>query len=81
MYDRTLKPPPEPTATGLKYRIESLVGITGMKMAKYRVSWIESILSPLRVVWRPHLISILLFEGVVFVVSLVRARVRTSSRS
>ncbi|KAK0192753.1 major facilitator superfamily domain-containing protein [Armillaria mellea] len=66
MYDRTVKPVPEPPATGLRYRIETLVGITGIKMAKYRVSWTESILSPINVVWRPHLLGALLFEGVLF---------------
>ncbi|KAK0452396.1 major facilitator superfamily domain-containing protein [Armillaria borealis] len=66
MYDRTVKPVPEPHTTGLRYRIETLVGITGIKMAKYRVSWTESILSPINVVWRPHLLGILLFEGILF---------------
>ncbi|KAK0458782.1 major facilitator superfamily domain-containing protein [Desarmillaria tabescens] len=66
MYDRTVKPVPEPPVTGLRYRIETLVGITGFKMAKYRVSWAESILSPINVLWRPHLLGALLFEGVLF---------------
>ncbi|KAF9026145.1 MFS general substrate transporter [Hymenopellis radicata] len=66
MYDRTVKPIPEAQTTGLRYRIESLVGITGVKMAKYRISWTESIISPLNVVWRPHLLAILIFEGVLF---------------
>ncbi|KAK0220214.1 major facilitator superfamily domain-containing protein [Armillaria fumosa] len=65
MYDRNVKPIPEPP-TGLRYRIETLVGITGIKMAKYRISWTESILSPINVVWRPHLLGALLFEGVLF---------------
>lgn len=62
MYDRTIKPIPQRPSTGLRYRIETLVGITGIKMAKYRTSWYETILSPLNVVWRPHLLGILLFE-------------------
>ncbi|PBK67375.1 MFS general substrate transporter, partial [Armillaria solidipes] len=66
MYDRTVKPIPEPHTTGLRYRIETLVGITGVKMAKYRISWTESILSPINVVWRPHLLGILFFEGILF---------------
>ncbi len=66
MYDRTVKPIPEPHTTGFRYRIETLVGITGTKMARYRVSWTESILSPINVVWRPHLLGILLFEGILF---------------
>ncbi|OBZ77237.1 hypothetical protein A0H81_02049 [Grifola frondosa] len=35
-------------------------------MAKYRASWRESILAPLNVVWRPHLLGILLFEAMLF---------------
>jgi hypothetical protein len=62
IYDRTLKPIPEPTTTGLRYRIETLIGITGSKMQKYRISWTESILAPLRLVWRPHLLMLLIFE-------------------
>ncbi|KAH0580132.1 hypothetical protein H2248_002938 [Termitomyces sp. 'cryptogamus'] len=62
MYDRTVKPIPEHPTRGLRYRIETLIGITGVKMAKYRPSWKESILSPLNVVWRPHLMMILWFE-------------------
>jgi hypothetical protein len=62
MYDRTLKPIPEPTSTGLRYRIETLFGKTGIEMAKYRSSWREVILSPFEVVWRPHLLSALVFE-------------------
>ncbi|KNZ81415.1 hypothetical protein J132_00654 [Termitomyces sp. J132] len=62
LYDRTLKPvPPRPT-DGLRYRVETLLGITGVKMAKYRATWIGAIVSPIRVVWRPHVLSILIFE-------------------
>ncbi|KAF8198617.1 MFS general substrate transporter [Pholiota molesta] len=66
MYDRTVKPIPEPTTTGLRYRIETLIGITGVKMQKYRMSWTQAILAPLNLVWRPHLILILVFEAMVF---------------
>ncbi|KAG6915345.1 hypothetical protein DXG01_012019 [Tephrocybe rancida] len=66
MYDRTLKPVPERPTSGLRYRVETLVGITGMKMAKYRTSWTAATTSTFRVIWRPHVISILLFEGVIF---------------
>lgn len=63
MYDRTISPIPEPAAQGgFRYRFESLVGISGYKMAKYRVSWQDAILSPFKVVWRPHLLIILIFE-------------------
>ncbi|KAJ6536166.1 MFS general substrate transporter [Mycena capillaripes] len=62
MYDRGLKPIPEPPTTGLRYRVETLLGLTGVKMAKYRDSWYKAITSPLRIVWRPQLIGILFFE-------------------
>ncbi|KAG6860202.1 hypothetical protein C0995_014436 [Termitomyces sp. Mi166 len=66
IYDRTVKPIPEPPTRGLHYRIETLIGITGVKMAKYRPSWKESILSPFNVIWRPHLMMILWFEAMLF---------------
>ncbi|KAK0192754.1 major facilitator superfamily domain-containing protein [Armillaria mellea] len=66
MYDRTVKPIPEPATSGFRYKIETLLGVTGIKMARYRVSWTESILSPINVVWRPQLLGILLFEGTLF---------------
>lgn len=66
MYDRTVKPIPEPETTGLRYRIETLLGMTGWKMQKYRVSWAESIWTPFNLVWRPHLLMVLLFEAMIF---------------
>jgi len=66
MYDRTVKPiPPRPT-TGRRYRIETLVGITGVKMAKYRTPWTKAIFDPLNIVWRPHLLALLIYEGIFF---------------
>lgn len=62
MYDRTVRPIPEAEMTGFRHRIETLIGMTGWKMAKYRMSWKNAILSPLDVVWRPHLMMALLFE-------------------
>ncbi|PFH48084.1 hypothetical protein AMATHDRAFT_6124 [Amanita thiersii Skay4041] len=66
MYDRTVRPIPEPPTGGLRVRIESLIGITGYKMAKYRLSWKQAIWSPFDVVWRPHIIGLLVFEGIFF---------------
>ncbi|TRM62260.1 major facilitator superfamily domain-containing protein [Schizophyllum amplum] len=66
MYDRTVKPvPPRPT-TGLRYRVESLLGATGVKMAKYRDSWKTVTWAPLNVMWRPHLLPLMIFEGALF---------------
>ncbi|KAK0213373.1 hypothetical protein DFS33DRAFT_1248381 [Desarmillaria ectypa] len=56
MYDRTVKPVPEPTATALRYRIETLVSVNGVKMAKHQ--------NLLRLY--PQLSGVLLFEGVLF---------------
>ncbi|KAI0693401.1 hypothetical protein BC835DRAFT_1415921 [Cytidiella melzeri] len=65
MYNRRLsdpKPIPRPAST-LRYRVENLVGITGARMAKYRSSWMEVISVWFKLVWCPHLFSILLFEA------------------
>jgi hypothetical protein len=62
MYDRSIKPIPEPLATGLRYRIETLIGITGVKMAKYRTPLMRGLLSLVDVLWRPHVLGILIFE-------------------
>ncbi|KAI0040199.1 MFS general substrate transporter [Auriscalpium vulgare] len=66
MYDRTHKPIPSRPTNGLRYRIETLLGLTGLKMAKYRSSWTASIMAPLSIVWRPHLLGILIFEALLF---------------
>ncbi|OBZ77951.1 hypothetical protein A0H81_02079, partial [Grifola frondosa] len=68
MFDRTLSNPmpiPRPPS-GLRYRIELLVGITGLRMAKYRIGWRESIFACINVIWRPHLLGALIFEGMLF---------------
>ena len=63
MYDRHL-PNPKPLLkqNKLRGRLNDLIGITGYRMARYRQSWKEVVFAPLNVVWRPHLLSILLFE-------------------
>ncbi|KAJ7336903.1 MFS general substrate transporter [Mycena albidolilacea] len=63
MYDRGVKPIPEPPTTGLRYRVETLLGFTGLKMTKYRDTWYQAITSPIRIVWRPQLLGILVFEA------------------
>ena len=66
MYDRHLESQPLSRSPTLQYRLESLFGITGARMAKYRQSWRNIILAPLNIVWRPHLLAILIFEAMVF---------------
>ena len=62
MYDRTIKPIPEPMTTGLWYRVETLIGVTGGKMAKYRTPLLHGLLSQVNVLWRPHVLGTLIFE-------------------
>jgi len=38
IYDHTVRPIPGPTTTGLRYRIETLIGVTG---SKYHISCIN----------------------------------------
>jgi len=62
MYDRGVKNLPPRPADGLRLRIETLVGVTGSRLAKYRATWVEAISAPFKLFWRPHLLSILVFE-------------------
>ncbi|EIN09141.1 MFS general substrate transporter [Punctularia strigosozonata HHB-11173 SS5] len=67
MYDRTVKPnPPSPRKPGLRYHLRTLVGLTGLSMAKYRSSWKEVIFAAISIVWRPHLLGVLVFEAMLF---------------
>lgn len=66
MYDRGVRGLPPPPSGRLRYRIETLVGITGNRMAKYRATWQEAITAPFKLLWRPHLLGILIFEGFLF---------------
>lgn len=64
LYDRKLpnpRPIPRPTSTVL-YRLQTLVGITGARMAKYRAGWQEVAFVWFKLVWRPHLLGVLCFE-------------------
>ena len=64
MYDRTLANPhpiPRPFSA-LRYRFESLIGVTGSRMARFRPGWREVTVACADLVWRPHMISILVFE-------------------
>lgn len=66
MYDRRLVSKPPRTSTGLRYRIETLIGVTGYKMAKFRPRWPEVLLASLDVAWRPQFFFVVLFEAFVF---------------
>ncbi|KAJ7078994.1 MFS general substrate transporter [Mycena crocata] len=70
LYDRTLLPhPPRPTA-GLRYRVETLLGATGVKMAGYRPGWAACLMGPLHVLWRPQALLIMIFGGAEFGLSI-----------
>ncbi|KAF8999157.1 MFS general substrate transporter [Cyathus striatus] len=45
-------------------RFNNLVGITGVKEMRPKPKWLDITLSPLRVAWRPHMLSILIFVAV-----------------
>jgi len=62
MYDRGVKNHTSQPAGSLRYRIETLVGITGVKMTMYSATWYEAVSAPFKLVWRPHLLSIVVFE-------------------
>jgi len=62
MYDRNLTSIPLRTCTGLRYRLETLIGITGYKMAKYRSRWSDVVWASLDVAWRPQFFFVVLFE-------------------
>lgn len=62
MYDRGKNRPVLPRSSGLGYRLETLIGVTGYKLAKYRASWWEVSVACLEVVWRPQFIFVIVFE-------------------
>lgn len=54
MYDRHIHPVPQRPTTGMRYKIETLIGITGVKMAKYRTSMLTSCFDFINIIWRPQ---------------------------
>ncbi|KAJ7763453.1 MFS general substrate transporter [Mycena metata] len=70
LFDRTLHPIPARPTRGLRYRLETLLGITGVKMSPYRPRWGECVAGVAKVGWRPHAGLIMLFGGVEFGLSI-----------
>lgn len=66
MYDRHLDPNLQQILPGIRYRLETLIGITGYKMTKYRSRWSEIVWACLNVVWRPQFILVAFFEAIAF---------------
>ncbi|KDR72644.1 hypothetical protein GALMADRAFT_252806 [Galerina marginata CBS 339.88] len=59
--------PPNPMRKGgFVYRLKDLIGITGVRSARKDPTWREVLFAPLKIVWRPHLFLILIFEALVF---------------
>ena len=46
----------------LSSRIQTLIGVTGVRLARFRAGWRELMLCPLQLIWRPHLLSIMIYE-------------------
>lgn len=66
MYDRTRTDIPKVSYTGVGNRIRVLTGVTGWRLAKYRDSWAEIIITPFNVIWRPQILFVLIFEAMLF---------------
>ncbi|KAJ3525684.1 hypothetical protein NM688_g8367 [Phlebia brevispora] len=68
LYDRSAaRPKSAPRSISrLRHQTETLLGITGARLAKYRSSWSDVTSIWFRLVWRPHLFPILLFEAMLF---------------
>ncbi|KAH7339667.1 MFS general substrate transporter [Rhizoctonia solani] len=66
MYDRKYFPAPIPSTKGLRYRIETLVGITGFKMYKYRVPILTAVWRPLKTLLNLRILLACIFMGVTF---------------
>jgi len=65
-YDRHLHPVPQRPSHGLRYRIETLLGITGLKMAKYRPSWFICAAEMFMIIIKPAILLPLIYILVVF---------------
>jgi hypothetical protein len=77
MYDRHLRPVPSRPSSGLRYRIETLFGVTGWRMAHYRTPLYKATYDMMDTFWRPQLILPCLYTGI-----MVRApSLRNGSRS
>lgn len=66
IYDRHLSPVPQRHAAGLRYRFDTLIGITGARMGKHRPSLWAGVKSLFDVVWRPHALMMYIFVGWLF---------------
>ncbi|OSX63261.1 hypothetical protein POSPLADRAFT_1139517 [Postia placenta MAD-698-R-SB12] len=68
LYDRSLpdpRPIPRPRSRVLN-RFQSLVGVSGWRMAQYRPRWRTVVFGCINLIWRPHILSILIFESIIW---------------
>lgn len=65
-YDRHLYPVPRRPSGGLRYRIETLIGITGWKMRKHRPSWFICVAETFMILYKPAVLLPLIYVLVVF---------------
>ncbi|CAE6445754.1 unnamed protein product [Rhizoctonia solani] len=66
MYDRKYFPAPTPSTKGLRHRIETLVGITGFKMYKYRIPILTAVWRPFETLLNPRIFLACIFMGITF---------------
>ncbi|KEP51333.1 MFS general substrate transporter [Rhizoctonia solani 123E] len=66
MYDRKYFPAPTLPTKGVRYRIETLIGITGLKMYKHRVPIHKAVWQPLETLLNPRIFLACIFMGITF---------------
>lgn len=65
-YDRHIHPVPARPSKGLRYRIQTLIGITGWQMRKYRPSWFICVAETFMILYKPAVLLPLIYVLVVF---------------
>jgi len=66
MYDRQLNPVPKPNTRGIRRRVETLTGITGIKLRRFRMSFIDAVMQPALVFIRPNMFIMSLYLALTF---------------
>ena len=61
-------------------RINALIGLTGVKLSQFRTPWRELCIRPYQLCWRPHLLSIMIYEvASFFILAWIGLTVQTGS--
>ncbi|KAI0345576.1 MFS general substrate transporter [Trametopsis cervina] len=68
MYDRRMNAPKLSAeySSRIPMRVQTLIGITGARLARYRSSWADVSRIWIQLTWRPHVFGILFFEAMLF---------------